>query len=162
MHRHPPSSGLGSNTSIQDAFNLAWKLDYADQGLGRTGLLGPTPTNAPRSARPSSREPTNRASTTAPSTRAFRTEGEAHPVAGGLAKLRDPSPGGVQAREDLIDAVEFKNTEFNAQGTELNQRYDSTAVVPDPERRRGAWQLDPGLHLQATTRPGAKSRTCGS
>ena len=25
-HRHPPSNGLGSNMSIQDAFNLAWKL----------------------------------------------------------------------------------------------------------------------------------------
>ena len=25
-HRHPPSNGLGSNTSIQDAYNLAWKL----------------------------------------------------------------------------------------------------------------------------------------
>lgn len=24
VHRHPPSSGLGSNTSIQDAFNLAY------------------------------------------------------------------------------------------------------------------------------------------
>ncbi len=26
IHRHPPSNGLGSNTSIQDAFNLAWKM----------------------------------------------------------------------------------------------------------------------------------------
>lgn len=25
-HRHPPANGLGSNTSVQDAFNLAWKL----------------------------------------------------------------------------------------------------------------------------------------
>src|SRR4051794_6193559 len=26
IHRHPPSNGLGSNTSIQDSYNLAWKL----------------------------------------------------------------------------------------------------------------------------------------
>ncbi len=26
VHRHPPSNGLGSNTSIQDSYNLAWKL----------------------------------------------------------------------------------------------------------------------------------------
>src|SRR4051795_192264 len=26
VHRHPPNNGLGSNTSIQDAYNLAWKL----------------------------------------------------------------------------------------------------------------------------------------
>ena len=26
VHRHPPLNGLGSNTSIQDDYNLAWKL----------------------------------------------------------------------------------------------------------------------------------------
>ncbi|GAA5034342.1 FAD-dependent monooxygenase [Microbacterium fluvii] len=26
VHRHPPMNGLGGNTCIQDAFNLAWKL----------------------------------------------------------------------------------------------------------------------------------------
>ena len=32
VHRHPPSNGLGSNTSIQDAFNLAWKLALVLKG----------------------------------------------------------------------------------------------------------------------------------
>ncbi len=32
VHRHPPSSGLGSNTCMQDAFNLGWKLTYAIKG----------------------------------------------------------------------------------------------------------------------------------
>ena len=31
VHRHPPSSGLGSNTCVQDGFNLAWKLALRDQ-----------------------------------------------------------------------------------------------------------------------------------
>jgi 2,4-dichlorophenol 6-monooxygenase len=31
-HRHPPSNGLGSNTSIQDAHNLAWKLAHVIKG----------------------------------------------------------------------------------------------------------------------------------
>ena len=26
VHRHPPSNGLGSNTCVQDSYNLAWKL----------------------------------------------------------------------------------------------------------------------------------------
>jgi 2,4-dichlorophenol 6-monooxygenase len=30
-HRHPPSNVLGSNTSIQDAFNLSWKLAHVLQ-----------------------------------------------------------------------------------------------------------------------------------
>ena len=32
VHRHPPSNGLGSNTSIQDAFNLVWKLALVLKG----------------------------------------------------------------------------------------------------------------------------------
>jgi 2,4-dichlorophenol 6-monooxygenase len=39
VHRHPSSSGLGSNTSVQDAFNLAWKLAYAVKGWSGPGLL---------------------------------------------------------------------------------------------------------------------------
>ena len=38
-HRHPPSSGLGSNTCMQDAFNLAWKLAYVVQGRAGMDLL---------------------------------------------------------------------------------------------------------------------------
>ena len=33
VHRHPPNHGLGSNTSIQDAHNLAWKVAYVHKGL---------------------------------------------------------------------------------------------------------------------------------
>ena len=39
VHRHPPSSGLGSNTSMQDAFNLAWKVAFAVKGYAGQGLL---------------------------------------------------------------------------------------------------------------------------
>ena len=37
VHRHPPSNGLGSNTSIQDSYNLAWKLAAVLSGQGRRG-----------------------------------------------------------------------------------------------------------------------------
>jgi len=39
VHRHPPSSGLGSNTSMQDAFNLAWKLAFVVKGYAGQELL---------------------------------------------------------------------------------------------------------------------------
>jgi 2-polyprenyl-6-methoxyphenol hydroxylase-like FAD-dependent oxidoreductase len=32
VHRHPPANGLGSNTCIQDAYNLAWKIAYVLKG----------------------------------------------------------------------------------------------------------------------------------
>ena len=39
MHRHPPHNGLGSNTCIQDAFNLARKLAYVLKGRADPSLL---------------------------------------------------------------------------------------------------------------------------
>jgi 3-(3-hydroxy-phenyl)propionate hydroxylase len=38
-HEHVPIGGQGMNTSIQDAFNLAWKLAYVMQGKAAAGLL---------------------------------------------------------------------------------------------------------------------------
>ena len=38
-HRHPPSNGLGSNTSIQDAFNLCWKMAAVLKGQAGEALL---------------------------------------------------------------------------------------------------------------------------
>ena len=48
VHRHPPSNGLGSNTSIQDAYNLAWKLALVLKGQAAPSLLDTyTPERAP-------------------------------------------------------------------------------------------------------------------
>jgi 2-polyprenyl-6-methoxyphenol hydroxylase-like FAD-dependent oxidoreductase len=33
VHRHPPNHGLGSNTCIQDAHNLAWKIAHVAKGM---------------------------------------------------------------------------------------------------------------------------------
>jgi 2,4-dichlorophenol 6-monooxygenase len=154
VHRHPPSSGLGSNTSIQDAFNLAWKLAYVIKGWAKPSLLESySQERAPVGERVVLRANQSRVDY-GPINEAFRTVGEADPVAAGLAKLTDTTAEGVAAREALVAAIEFKNTEFNAQGTELNQRYESSAVILDPEPEE--WKRDPGLYLQATTRPGAK------
>ena len=155
VHRHPPSSGLGSNTSIQDGANLAWKLAYAVRGWAGPGLLE----SYSDERVPVGRQVVARANQSridyAPVNEAFRTVGEADPVAAGLAKLSDPSPAGVKARQALVDAIEWKNTEFNAQGVELNQRYVSSAVLPDSDEPE-TWRRDRQLYLQATTRPGAK------
>ncbi|TKX23765.1 FAD-binding domain-containing protein 20 [Elsinoe australis] len=39
-HRHPPTYGLGSNTCVQDAYNLAWKIAFVSRGLASPDLLG--------------------------------------------------------------------------------------------------------------------------
>jgi 2,4-dichlorophenol 6-monooxygenase len=38
-HRHPPTTGLGLNTAVQDAHNLAWKLAYVLKGSAPPSLL---------------------------------------------------------------------------------------------------------------------------
>jgi 2,4-dichlorophenol 6-monooxygenase len=156
VHRHPPSSGLGSNTCIQDAFNLAWKLAYAVKGWAGPKLLDSySLERAPVGKLVVLRANQSRLDY-APLNRAFRDLDAENPVEAGLAKLADPGPDGIARRAALADALQLKNTEFNALGTESNQRYASGAVIADPEAGDEVWARDPQLHAQPTTRPGAK------
>jgi 2,4-dichlorophenol 6-monooxygenase len=156
VHRHPPSSGLGSNTCLQDAFNLAWKLAYAVKGWAGPGLLDSyTPERAPVGRQVVLRANQSRLDY-APLNRAFRDLDAPNPVQAGLAKLADPGPEGVARRAALADALHLKNTEFNALGVESNQRCVSGAVIPDADAGEETWLRDPQLHAQPTTRPGAK------
>jgi 2,4-dichlorophenol 6-monooxygenase len=92
----------------------------------------------------------------APLNACFRVAGADNPVAAGIARFQDSGPDGVAARRALLDAIDLKQYEFNAQGTEMNQRYVSGAVLPDQSAGPEAWTRDPQLHVQPTTRPGAK------
>lgn len=160
-HRHPPSNGLGSNTSIQDAYNLAWKLALVLGGQAAPSLLDSY--DAERA--PIGKQIVNRAN---------QSIAEFGPIfdALGLLDSTDPrqmlanmeirkesTPRGAAAREKLRKAIELKNYEFNAHGVELGQRYRSSAVVSDgmPEP---AYERDPELYYHATTWPGARLPHC--
>ncbi|WP_403022337.1 FAD-dependent oxidoreductase [Salinibacterium sp. GXW1014] len=156
VHRHPPSSGLGSNTCMQDAFNLAWKLAFAVNGWAGQGLLDSySDERVPVGKQIVARANQSRKDY-APIRAAISVPGADDPVAAGVERLKSGTPEGVAARKALYEALELKNTEFNAQGVELNQRYESSAVIPDPTLGDEVWQRDRELYLQATTRPGAK------
>lgn len=156
VHRHPPSSGLGSNTCMQDAFNLAWKLAYVVEGHAGEQLLDSySLERAPVGAQIVARANQSRVDY-APLNKCFRDPQAADPVAAGLAKLAEPSAEGVERRAALAAALEVKNTEFNAQGVEMNQRCVSGAVIPDSDASEEVFQRDRQLYLQPTTRPGAK------
>ena len=156
VHRHPPSSGLGSNTCMQDAFNLAWKLAFVVNGYAGERLLDSyTLERAPVGAQVVARANQSRLDY-APLNRCFRDSGALDPVAAGLEQLADPGAEGVARRAALAEALRLKNFEFNAQGVELNQRCVSAAVVADPDGAAEVWTRDSQLFLQATTRPGAK------
>ncbi len=156
VHRHPPSSGLGSNTCMQDAFNLAWKLAYVVKGYAGDKLLDSyTLERAPVGAQIVDRANQSRKDY-GPLNQCFRDASAADPVAAGLKKLADPGPEGVERRAAMAKALHLKNYEFNAEGVELNQRCVSDAIMADDDAKEEVWARDRQLYAQATTRPGAK------
>ena len=156
VHRHPPSNGLGSNTSVQDSYNLAWKLAAVLRGQAGPALLE----TYSQERAPVARQIVTRANK---SSREFvqffevlgltdaETEAE---MRAQIEERKANTPRGAAKRAALVEAMELKNYEFNAHGVELGQFYESTAIQgdgsirPDPKR-------DPELYYQASTVPGA-------
>jgi len=156
VHRHPPSSGLGNNTCVQDGHNLSWKLAYAVKGWAGPKLLE----SYSQERAPVGKQIVLRANQSrldyAPLNACFRVQGAENPVAAGIARFRDPGPEGVAARKAAQAALDLKQTEYNAQGVEMNQRYESSAVIPDDGAELEKWRRDRDLYNQPTSRPGAK------
>lgn len=155
-HRHPPANGLGTNTSIQDAYNLAWKLAFVLRGAAGPELLGTYHTER----QPVGRQVVDRAMKSVadmlPISQAlgFTPGQSAEDGWASLEELFSAGPDGARRRAELDAAVELQNYQFNAHGVELGQRYESRGIIPDgtpwPEPER-----DPELYHQPTTHPGA-------
>ncbi|SFI60989.1 MULTISPECIES: FAD-dependent oxidoreductase [Microbacterium] len=155
VHRHPPSGGLGSNTSVQDAFNLAWKLAFVVKGHASPALLD----SYSQERAPIGRQIVLRANKSRIEFGQFRAalslDDAEDRVGSALSTLVDPSLEGAAARDALGDALHVKDYEFNAQGVEMNQRYRSSAVAGDASPPE-VFARDRELYLQPSTRPGAK------
>jgi len=154
-HRHSPANGLGSNTSVQDSYNLAWKLALVLSGGADESLLD---------SYNDERQPIGRKVID----RAMKSHTEIEPwseAAGlrpGLSKqdakenieqLFGASEIGEKRREALLAGVDLMNYQFNAHGVELGQRYRGGAIAssePFPEYRR-----DPELYFQPDAVPGS-------
>lgn len=157
VHRHPPSNGLGSNTSVQDAYNLAWKLAMVVRGEAGQELLDSY--SAERA--PVGRQIVERANLSRDQfgpvfeTLGVGADSDERAIAEGLAALRAGTAEGAKRRRSLEDAIQLKNYEFNAHGVEMNQRYVSGAVLADGSPDEHG-EDDPELKSRPTTRPGAK------
>ncbi len=153
-HRHPPANGLGSNTSVQDSYNLAWKIALVVAGKADESLLDSYHTE---------RQPVGRRIVD----RANRSVGEMLPWLEAVGYRPDQSaeealaeidalhgPDGADRRQALFASLDLMNGQFNAHGVEMGQRYTSSAVVDDgtpfPPGER-----DPDLYYQPTSHPGA-------
>lgn len=159
IHRHPPSNGLGSNTSVQDSYNLAWKIAAVLRGQAAPSLLdsytaerAPVAEQIVTRANKSAREFSDMFT-------ALGVVGlEGDEMAAAIAERKADSPAGEAKRAALVKAMNTKNYEFNAHGVELGQFYRSAAIVSDgtePSRRPGV-----RIAICTTSRPRRRVHIC--
>lgn len=157
MHRHPPSNGLGSNTSIQDSYNLAWKLAMVINGQADPSLLETYNTERIPIAKQIVTRANQSIDEFGPIFDAigFLATEDPDEKKANMAKRKDNTPEAAAQREALRKAILFKRYEFDAHGVDMNHRYESTAVVSDgtavPEP-----DIDMELMYFRTSYPGTK------
>lgn len=156
IHRHPPGNALGANTSVQDSYNLVWKIAAVLHGHAGPSLLE---TYSVERA-PIARQIVKRANQSPRDWGKFYAAlgladaTDVNDMAHQIDLRKENSTEGQRRRAALVEALDFKNYEFNTHGHDMGQFYDSDAVVadgsklPDPLR-------DPQLYYQQSTVPGS-------
>jgi 2,4-dichlorophenol 6-monooxygenase len=157
IHRHPPSNGLGSNTSIQDSFNLAWKLAMVLKGQAGEKLLESYDAERAPVAKQIVTRANQSISEFGPIFEALGMSEGVGPeqMQKNLAARTEGSEAAERQRDAIRKAIAFKKYEFDAHGIEMNQRYHSHAIVTDGQIEP-EFTLDADLHYQPTTWPGAR------
>lgn len=156
-HRHPPFNGLGSNTCIQDAFNLAWKIAYVMSGKADPKLLD----SFSIERQPVGQDVITRAN------QGLRDHMDWIQVMGMmepdkevrkkvLAEFDDPGEKGRKRRQDFQKGIEKTTVEVNGLGIEMNQKYFSGAVYQDDEGSPPPPPANPVAELHITTYPGRR------
>jgi 2,4-dichlorophenol 6-monooxygenase len=155
-HRHPPTTGLGLNTAIQDAHNLAWKLAAVTGGHAAAALLDSyeaerRPVGA-RNAEWALMTWTNHLVIDAGLGMIPGAPPEAH-LATFMALFADTADGATR-RARLAEVIATQRMEFQAHDIEIGFVYENGAVVPDGTP---APPRDPMGHEHTpSTRPGAR------
>ncbi|MDX6740786.1 FAD-dependent monooxygenase [Actinocorallia sp. A-T 12471] len=155
VHRHPPMNGLGSNTSIQDSYNLCWKLALVLRGQASPALL-----ETYREERvPVAEQIVKRAGASNALIPALfqaldlPAAPDEHSMARAVAALEAPTAEGTERRRAFEKAMHATLIGFNAHGVETNQRYSSRAVLDDGVAEPPA-SRDEELYYYASTHPG--------
>ncbi|KAF5978572.1 phenol 2-monooxygenase [Fusarium coicis] len=156
-HRHPPTFGLGSNTCIQDAYNLAWKVAYVSKGWAGPGLMASYSQERQPVGADLVRESNKHIRKNAG---LFRVFGMMAPSAEGtkqVDQLSHATPEGSTRRANLHVALEEKKQEFESLGLAHNHFYVSSAVyLGDEPSPRPELQGDSVVEVQISTYPGSR------
>ncbi|KAH6844521.1 FAD binding domain-containing protein [Chaetomium sp. MPI-CAGE-AT-0009] len=157
VHRHPPFNGLGSNTCIQDAYNLAWKVSYVMDGRAGPQLLD----SYSAERQPVGFDIITRANQGLrdhlPWMQAIGiTETDVEKRRALLAEFEDKGPAGRQRRLAFRQGIERTRTEYHGLGIEMNQQYRSGAVYLDDEPEAPALPHEVVLERLISTYPGMR------
>lgn len=153
-HRHPPTTGLGLNTAIQDAHNIAWKLAAVLKGYAGPGLLDTYETER----QPIGMRNVDWAMFTAMNHQVLDagmgfspTQSPAARRAAFEAFFAD-TPMGETRRARAAEVFMTQRTEFQAHDLEIGFAYAAGALVADGSPPPA---VDPlGGRYHPTTRPG--------
>lgn len=126
VHRHPPINGLGSNTCISDAMNIAWKLAYVLKGVADPSILESiTPERKPvgdgivRRANEGMED----------QRRWWSFIGLTKDERATAVKLMEqPTPEGRLQRQNFRSSLEKLDDELNALGIQMNQIYANSSL----------------------------------
>ncbi|KAF4433112.1 phenol 2-monooxygenase [Fusarium acutatum] len=157
-HRHPPTYGLGSNTCIQDAYNLAWKIAFVSKGLAGRSLLDtfsierqPIGSTLVRESNAQLRA-SNDIWEALGMTASTPEEGNNQ-----VAELPADSAAGRARREKLYQALETSRKQLEGLGLAYNHWYNSNAVyLADEPSPRPILKGDPIVEVQVLTYPGSR------
>lgn len=152
-HRHTPTTGLGLNSAVHDAQNLAWKLAMVIKGKAGDGLLDSYETER----RPAAERNVNWALFTFGNHQSTGAAiglipGDIERSQANFKALLAATEDGEARRARFREVMHIHRTEYQAHDLEIGIRYDHGALIldgtPIPPR-------DPlGHHFVATTRPG--------
>jgi hypothetical protein len=137
-----PTGGLGMNTGVGEATDLAWKLAATLQGWGGPRLLASYETERrPVGAR-------NVAASTFASRGRRKWRATYQPV------IRENTPEGLQARQNYIRIAEVEQRKSNEMiGAELGYRYEGSPLIWN---EAGEGPPDDFVRYTPTTWPGAR------
>jgi 2,4-dichlorophenol 6-monooxygenase len=152
-HRHPPTTGLGLNTAIGDAHNLAWKLACVLHGKADLSLLDSyTEERRPVGKRNCDWGLMSFMNSTVLHAAIGFIPGWAERNKMSLAALFEESDMGATKRVLVQEVIASQKIEFSAQDVEIGVSYSSRAIVSDGTLRPIP---DPrGQVYRPTTRPG--------
>jgi 2,4-dichlorophenol 6-monooxygenase len=157
VHRHPPMNGLGGNTCIQDAFNLAWKIGAVLRWGAGPALLEtfsderqPVGKNVVQQALAGWRQNPEVIKSLGIDPKAAPEVRQAQ-----FDVLFEDTDAGEEVRRAFAAAKRAKDFSYAAHGTEMNQVYESTAVIDDGSPAI-EYERDRRLYYVPSARPGSR------